>query len=351
MFSIAEITTRPDWDGALLELPSPHILQSWAWGETKAQTGWRARRLAWRQGERPVAAAALLIRRLAARLPIAVAYAPKGPLLDWADAPLAEAVLERIETEARRAGAIFVKIDPDVRADSPAGEAVVAALTRRGWRFSGEQIQYRNTVISDLAPAEDDLLAAMKPKWRYNIRLAERKGVTVRAGTLEDFPAFYALMQETGARDRFGVHSEAYYRRALELFLPAGAASLWLAEVAGEPVAALVAFALGTKAWYFYGASSGRHREKMPAYALQWAAIRWARARGCMTYDLWGIPDADEATLEAEFEQRHDGLWGVYRFKRGFGGQVTRFVGLWEQPLHPLYPLAARLWARRKTEL
>ncbi len=84
------------------DLPQPHVLQSWAWGETKAQTGWRARRLLWRQDDRPVAAAALLVRRLAPRLPLAVAYVPKGPILDWTDAGRVEAVLDRLEAEARR---------------------------------------------------------------------------------------------------------------------------------------------------------------------------------------------------------------------------------------------------------
>ena len=134
---VVEVAGGQAWDAALLALPQPHVLQSWAWGETKAQTGWRAERLLWQGDGRPVAAAALLIRRLNARLPIAVAYVPKGPILDWSDAGLVEAVLGRIEAEARRAGAIFVKIDPDVRADTPTGEAVIAALARRGWRPSG----------------------------------------------------------------------------------------------------------------------------------------------------------------------------------------------------------------------
>ena len=117
--NVIGVTDRQAWDAALLSLPQPHVLQSWAWGETKAQTGWRARRLLWQAGSssrslpRP-----LLIRRLNRRLPVAVAYVPKGPILDWSDAALVEAVLGRIEAEARRAGAIFVKIDPDVRADT-----------------------------------------------------------------------------------------------------------------------------------------------------------------------------------------------------------------------------------------
>jgi lipid II:glycine glycyltransferase (peptidoglycan interpeptide bridge formation enzyme) len=318
MRTITAITSQHDWDGALLNLPQPHVLQSWAWGETMAQTGWRARRLLWQLDGQPVAAAALLIRRLKARLPVAVGYIPKGPTLNWSDAGLVEAVLERIEAEARRAGAIFVKIDPDVRADIPTGEAVIAALARRGWRPSGEQIQYRNTVISDLTPSEDDLLAAMKPKWRYNIRLAERKGVIVRGGTAGDLPAFYAMYAETGGRDGFLVRPFDYYRTIWGRFLADNLGHVLLAEVEGKAVAGLFLFRFGPSAWYFYGASTSQGRDLMPNHALQWAAMRWAKAVGCTRYDWWGAPDVlDES----------DPMWGVYRFKQGFGARLQCTLG------------------------
>ena len=220
-------------------------------------------------------------------------------------------------------GAIFVKIDPDVRADTPAGEAVIAALTRRGWRPSGEQIQYRNTVVSDLTPSEDDLLAAMKPKWRYNIRLAERKGVVVRDGTAADLPAFYAMYAETGGRDGFLVRPFDYYRAIWERFLADGLGHVLLAEVDGAPVAGLFLFRYGPTAWYFYGASTAQSRDLMPNHALQWAAMRWAKAAGCTRYDWWGAPDVlDES----------DPMWGVYRFKQGFGGEFTPWIGAWDFP-------------------
>jgi peptidoglycan pentaglycine glycine transferase (the first glycine) len=176
----------------------------------------------------------------------------------------------------------------------------------------------------------------MKSKTRYNIRLAGRRGVTVREAGEQDLPAFHALMATTGERDEFGVHAPAYYELAYRLFVPGNWARLLLAEVGDEPVAALMVFALSTKAWYLYGASSDAHRERMPTYLLQWEAIRWARARGCTTYDLWGVPDAPEDRLEAEFAERQDGLWGVYRFKRGFGGEVVRSVAAWDRVLAPL---------------
>ena len=127
---------------------------------------------------------------------------------------------------------------------------------------------------------------------------------------------------------------------ALELFAPQNAALL-LAEYEGRALAGVMVFTCGDRAAYLYGASSDEERARMPAYAAQWAGLRWARARGCVEYDLWGVPDADEAELEAGFTDRQDGLWPVYRFKRGFGGQVRRTVGaadrVYNGLLHRLY--------------
>jgi lipid II:glycine glycyltransferase (peptidoglycan interpeptide bridge formation enzyme) len=175
----------------------------------------------------------------------------------------------------------------------------------------------------------------MKSKTRYNIRLSGRKGVTVRQGDAVDVEAFNHLMAITGDRNRFGVHSPAYYRAAYDLFAPRDQVGLFLAEYRGEPLAGLMAFVLGSTAWYFYGASSDAHRNLMAPYAIQWAAMRWAKAKACSTYDLWGVPDQDEETLESEFSERTDGLWGVYRFKRGFGGQLMGTVGAWDRVYSP----------------
>ena len=182
-------------------------------------------------------------------------------------------------------------------------------------------------------------MAAMKQKTRYNIRLAGRKGVVVRQGTEADLPMFYRLSQVTSTRDGFGIHSLAYYQAAFRLFSPEQCVLL-IAEYENDPLAALMAFSFGQRAYYFYGASVNSHRNLMPTYLIQWAAIRWAKQQGCTWYDLWGIPDEDPATLDAEFSTRNDGLWGVYRFKRGFGGQVVRSVGANDYIYNPvLYKL------------
>ena len=267
----------------------------------------------------------MLVRRLNRALPLAVAYVPKGPLLDWSDEELRLRVVRDLEREARRSRCIFIKIDPDVLAGSAEGAAVVALLRRRGWVLSDEQIQYRNTMISDLAPDEGALLAAMKPKWRYNIRLAERSGVVVRDGGADDLPAFYAMYTETGSRDGFLVRPFPYYKAIWERFLAGGLAHVLLAEIEGQPVAGLILFRFGPTAWYFYGASTASHRDLMPNHALQWAAMRWAKAHGCTRYDWWGAPDVlDES----------DPMWGVYRFKQGFGGEFTPHIGAWDFPVN-----------------
>ncbi len=305
-----ELTDPRVWDQALLALPDPHILQSWAWGEFKARHGWTATRLLFEEDGRPVAAASLLERRLP-RLPLRILYVPKGPALDWADVALAGRVLAELERLARRRGALFVKIDPDVYyPDDPSAAAgpdaaacperlftrpacaplVANRLASRGWRFSAEQIQFRNTLLLDLAQGDDELLAGMKQKTRYNVRLAARRGVAVRPGTTADLALFYRLYDETARRDRFIIRPEGYYGDAWGRFIDRGLAHMLLAEVDGEAVAGLILFVLGHTAWYMYGASAERHRERMPNYLLQWEAIRLARSLGCTLYDLWGAP-------------------------------------------------------------
>jgi lipid II:glycine glycyltransferase (peptidoglycan interpeptide bridge formation enzyme) len=191
----------------------------------------------------------------------------------------------------------------------------------------------------------------MKSKTRYNIRLAGRKGVAVREGTAEDLPGFCCLMQITGQRDGFGIHSKSYYETAYQLFVPQGLAKLFLATYEDRVLAGIMAFAFGQRAWYMYGASSDEHRDLMPNYLLQWEAIQWAKERGCLTYDLWGVPDEEEEVLEKEFLERSDGLWGVYRFKRGFGGQVVHYLGAYDYVYSPLlYRLYSRLMAWRVTQ-
>ncbi|MGQ9466767.1 MAG: lipid II:glycine glycyltransferase FemX [Anaerolineae bacterium] len=335
----------PAWDDLVAAHPRAHILQTAEWGELKAAFGWSPQRVAVLEDGVPRAGALVLYRRLPLGLG-SLAYVPRGPLVDWERPEEVAELLEALAGAARARRTVTLIVEPDLP-DEPRWRELLTALGLRPSPLGS--IQPRRTLVVDIGRSEADILAAMKPKTRYNIRLAQRKGVTVGEGTESDFPAFHRLMAETAARDRFGVHAPAYYEQAYRLFVPRGWARLLMARVEGNPVAALMVFALGQRAWYFYGASSDAHREKMPTYRLQWEAMRWARSRGCAEYDLWGVPDEDEGRLEAEFTRRQDGLWGVYRFKRGFGGRLIRMIGAWERPLRPaLHRIYAAVAARRR---
>ncbi|MCD6290999.1 MAG: peptidoglycan bridge formation glycyltransferase FemA/FemB family protein [Anaerolineae bacterium] len=341
--------TLPDaaWDAFIARRQDAHILQHRLWGELKARFGWQVHRVGLARDGEIVAGAQILLRRLpwGQRL----AYIPKGPLVDWGRPDQLRVIHQALEAVGRRLRAAFLLVEPDL----PDGSQAVEMLMAMGWRPAERSIQPRSTILVDLAGAEDELLARMKSKWRYNIRLAARRGVTVRSGTRDDLPAVYALMRETARRDGFAVHAAEYYAAAYDLFAPTGQAVWLLAEREGQLLAAIVVFAHGERAWYFWGASANKGRRHMPNHALQWAAMRWARARGCRVYDLWGIPDEVGQSPDAYVtpSERHDGLWGVYRFKQGFGGRVVRSVGAWERPLSPagyaLYRLGMRLWRRR----
>jgi peptidoglycan pentaglycine glycine transferase (the first glycine) len=333
----SRIASSSEWNAALVTLPTPHILQSWEWGTFKSRYGWRPERHLWPVDDQPCAVASTLTRRLG-RWPAAVSYVPKGPILNYDDSKLLNQVLIDLEAAARHKHALFVKIDPDVQVGTATGKAVVATLRRRGWRPSREQIQFRNTMLLDLTRDPDEILAGMKSKWRYNVRLAGRRGVTVRHGQQADLPLLYQMYTETAARDGFIIRPEAYYHDAWGSFIEAELAQPLIAEVEDEAVAMVIIFRFAECAWYMYGASRDAHREKMPNHLLQWEAMVWARKQGCTVYDMWGAPDVlDES----------DPMWGVYRFKQGFGSEFVEHIGAWDFPVSHLgYWLYTRVMPR-----
>ena len=358
------------WNSLISKLPNPHFLQTYEWGKVKAKYGWSPLYAVWTaDGKFSVfkdtdhwslntancVAAALILKRqilrngFAARL--SILYTPKGPLLDWTNASLQDRVLNDLESLAKKQGAIFLKMDPDVvlgtgipnsedDALDNSGQAVMSELKRRGWGYSSDQIQFKNTVLVDLNRSEEEILARMKQKTRYNIRLAVRKNVSVRVGTQDDLPMLYKMYAETSVRDGFVIRDEGYYKTVWQLFMTGGQPSIenrkssmplaepLIAEIGREPVAAIFVFYFAGRAYYVYGMSRAAHREKMPAYLLQWEALKRAKAEGCNFYDLWGAPDVFNES---------DSLWGVYRFKDGFGGRVFRTLGAWDFAPNPLW--------------
>ncbi len=328
-----------EWDTFVARHPHGSLLQTTAWAQLKNNFGWSSQRVWLRQDGELVAGAQLLVKSVAMGL-ARVGYVPHGPLVDWQDAQQVEVLFHQLDLAAYQRRVGFIKLEPLLWQDDTTATLWPAICQKYDLCVDTDTIQPPRTMLLDLRPSLADILATMKQKTRYNIRLAERKGVTVRQGTEADLTAFIRLMRATGERDGFGIHAPEYYRRAYEVFAPDDVALL-LAEYAERPLSAIMAFKNGPRAAYLYGASSDEERNRMPNYAAQWAAIQWAKAQGCTTYDLWGLPDAPEEELEAQFTARSDGLWGVYRFKRGFGGQIQRTIGaadrIYNQRTHKLY--------------
>jgi peptidoglycan pentaglycine glycine transferase (the first glycine) len=310
-----------DWNDFLKDHPDAHILQSGEWGELKSSFGWDAVRVV-KNGK----GAQILFRRLP--LGLTFAYIPKGPVgvsSNQADKPF----WAEVDSLCRKKHAVFLKMERD-------GWEDISPSTIRPLHFlsSPQHIQPRSTLVIDLQGSEEDVFNRMKPKTRYNIRLAGRKEVVVQPST--DVEDFYRVMGVTSQREAFHVHSLEYYRRAYELFHPKGMCELFVANFQAQTLAAVMVFAFGQSACYFYGASADVERNRKPTYPLQWEAIRWAHGKGCRAYDMWGIPDEAMDIDDDEAEAREDGLWGVYRFKRGFGGSIKRAQPSLDRVYNPL---------------
>lgn len=322
-----------DWDAFVRSHRQAHILQLAAWAEHKTHFGWRYVRVGLSDGKRLAAGAQVLIRPLPGKL-FTLAYTPHG---GYVSAPEQwPALIAAVEQAVRPFRAAFIKWEPGLYADATAPDP--AGL---GFRQSPQTVQPPRTITLDITGDDEAILARMNQGTRRKIRQSQKSGLRVWEASSGEVGRFCDLMNLTGTRNRFGVHTREYYQLAFDLFAPRDCA-LILAEHEGDLLAGVMVFAVEgapePTAWYFYGASNDHKRDLMASYGVQWAAIQWAKARGCATYDLWGVPDADEADLEANFQTRNDGLWGVYGFKRGWGGQIVRTLGAWDKPLiGPVY--------------
>lgn len=307
------------------------LLQRWAWGRFKERHGWTVARAA-----NDDFVVQVLFKR---KLGVTIGYVPRGPAADWMNSRIG-GCFAALDGLCKKAGAALVLIEPDASFPSD------FSLKRFGYTKTDLSVQPLRTIIVRCDKDDDALLAAMKQKTRYNVRLAAKRGITVRQGGVDDLPAFWSLLQTTATRDAFGVHTLDYYADLLRFFPPPNQGALLCAEYGGKIVAAAILLRGGPMAIYLAGASSDTHREHMPTYALQYAALQWARNVGCTHYDLWGIPPTDTPPDAAQGEQQNvrDGLWGVYRFKQGFGGEVVSYPGIFVRQYRPVTGSVA-LWA------
>jgi lipid II:glycine glycyltransferase (peptidoglycan interpeptide bridge formation enzyme) len=265
----------------------------------------------------------LALTRRIARV-FSLAYVPFGPTPD----PVRDRgeYLRRIASALRPhlpRGTAFLRFDLpwEKTGEEPGG----------GARKSRDDIQPPSTVVVDLTPPLDGILAAMKSKTRYNIRLASKKGVSVSEGGIEDVDPWYEIYRETGERDRIAIHAKGYYaellRRSREYPGTAPRVMLLLARADGELLAGNIVILWKKTAVYLTGASSGGKRNLMPTYALQWEAMKIAKESGCSAYDLYGVP--------ARPDPVHP-MYGLYQFKTGFTEKVLERWGTWDVPFLPI---------------
>jgi hypothetical protein len=290
------------WDSGLRELAEPApLLQSWGFGETQAREGWQVERV-----RLPGPAQATVLLQGRGRL--SRAYVPRGPV------PATPEALQRLVEWARGRRLARLRVEPEAAAE--------LSDSLRGLGFhQTSAIHPPETVIVPLG-GEEEMLSRFKPKHRYNIRLGLKRGVRVEEGS--DPEELARQSDATARRQGISLPQVAIYRHRLELL---EWCRTYVARYQGRPIAAIMVARFGGRAYYLFGGSNGDAREVMPAYVLQWTAMRAAAEAGCRDYDLWGVPPRPDPS------HPWHGLW---QFKTGFGGELVEFSGAWDLPLSPL---------------
>ena len=325
------------------------FLQSDFWGSFKARFGWNARSfiIEWSDGN----TSPLMVIRRRLMPGISFAYSPWGPELpknvNLSDEEKSHALadLSKALCHLMPKDTAFIRFDPPWYSEGAEteGPQLFAPFFR-----SGADLQPPVTVIINLEDSEEAILQAMKPKWRYNIRLAEKKGVTIRRADEEGLETFYHLYQATAKRDGIAIHGIEYYETLFShcrnYDSSAQNITLYLAEHEGEAISGVIVLFRRQEAVYLYGASADHKRSLMAPYALQWQAIRDAKAASCTCYDFFGIPPNEDPTHP---------MAGLYRFKTGFGGKIIHRPGSWDYIYRPfmskLFAMAESLRKKMRT--
>jgi lipid II:glycine glycyltransferase (peptidoglycan interpeptide bridge formation enzyme) len=342
------ITDRKQWNDFVKRMPTGHLCQTYEWSEHGEDPSARATALhvgAVEGGE--LVGAVLLLRSKMARIPGALYYAPRGPVVPDPDGPVLPFLMKQAARLARQGGGFGLRVEPNMPNDDPRW---LAAFQRLGFRATNHIVYLRNTWILDVRPEEKQLLADMQATWRYNIGKTSRSGVTVRQGQGEaDLDTFYRMEAETAEREHFYLYPKEVFRDMLAHYGPEAAErdgtariTLLVAESQGEPLGATTVATFGAWAWSMHTGLSSlpEHRKLRPNYLLQWEAIRWARSQGCAFFDFRNIPEVLEPGQE---------MYGVYEFKKGFGGFFHRVMPTMELALNPFvyYPFTWALDGRQ----
>ena len=256
-------------------------------------------------------------------------YSSRGPVCDIHDFSVMKQLTDGAKELAKKYNAFVLRIEPDIISDDQEFRKIVTSL---GYKIKDDakdfkdEIQPRYVFRLDIKDkTEEEIMAGFKQKWRYNIRLAGRKGVTVKEGTKEDLKDFHKIMIETGARDGFIIRPLEYFEKMYDCL--GDHMKVLMAYYEGKPISGVIPIFYGNKTWYLYGASSNKHRNLMPNYLLQWEMIKMAIARHDDIYDFRGVSGV--------VDENHP-QYGLYRFKQGFGATFTEFIGEVYMPYKPL---------------
>jgi len=333
---VRDVTQAPaqQWDAWLAASPGGgHWMQTHAWGEFKRSHRWEPVRLLLEEDGDVVGTAYIGLHRLP---PLgSLAYCGKGPWLNWDNAAQVEAFFSGVRKLLRSRRVFAIQIEPEaLESDTRLKEQLDALGFRRYWTNH----QFKTTMVVDLAPDESAILARMSQTARRYIRAGQRAGVHV----VEDVSpaaqeAFYDLYEVTSKRDGFFRRPRRYMLRYWQQIIDAGYGRFLVARKDGQDLAALFLTNFGQKIWYKDGASQEAGQKLHATYVLQWAAMQWGKAHGATFYDMVAIPDPDQ------LENRDHPMWGLYDFKRKFGGEVREFIRAYQQPY---LPRTAALWRR-----
>lgn len=309
--------TLPEYEAFLQRHPKGHFSQSVLWAKQKPMWIWKA--LACRDEAGQIKGTLAVLIRKVPGTPFTLMYACRGPVCDPDDQETLTALLDGAKQLAKEYHSYVIKIDPDIPSSNTDFMARMEKLGFRlkdgGKNFEAIQPKYVFRLNVD-GKTEEEIQAGFHQKWRYNIRVAQKKGVEVKICGKEMVPDFARIMLETGVRDGFVTRQPEYFAAMLDNL--GEHCRLYMAFHEGQPIAGTLAIAYGDKVWYLYGASSNEHRNLMPNYLLQWSMIQWAIEEKCRIYDFRGVSgDLSE----------DNPLYGLYKFKKGFGGEFTEFVG------------------------
>lgn len=335
---------RDDEQG-LYERLARHPLQSWAWGSFRQETGVETQRLLGFDGNEAVGQIQATFHKVP-KLPYTVGYYPKGT---WPD----DIQLAALKDLGKRENAIFIKLEPDVSCP-PKNQADIEGLKQvliESGCVEGRPLFTKYSFLIDLTLSETELLARMKAKTRYNLKVAEKHGVeVVEDNSDEGFDQYLNLLNETTSRQKFYAHSRGYHQKMWRNMRQAGIAHLLKATYQGKVLTAWILFLYKNKLYYPYGASSRQHREVMASNLVMWRAMQLGKSWGATSFDLWGAlgPSPDPK----------DPWFGFHNFKLGYGGALTEFVGSYDlviQPqLYKLYRMADKWrwrWLRLRSHL